>query len=241
MLGLFFGFLKVLILGQAAFPEQFRLISQIIHIRELAMENLRLYGDSRSGNCYKPALCMHLTGQPFEWIETGVMEGITQSPEFLALNPNGKVPLLQFPDGRTLAESNAMLLHLSRNSSWFPQDEWQQALTWQWLFFEQYSHEPYIAVARFVVLFLGEELEQAERLVMLRERGNKALAVMEQALQQGPYLTGNQPTVADIALYAYTHVAQEGGFDLSNYPAINRWLESLETIPQWLSMEQSCR
>ncbi len=204
------------------------------------MEKYRLYGDSRSGNCYKPALIMRLTGKPFEWVETGVMEGKTQSPEFLALNPNGKVPLLQLPDGRTLAESNAMLLHLSRNSAWFPQDEWQQALTWQWLFFEQYSHEPYIAVARFVVLFLGQETEQAERLIMLRERGYKALAVMEQTLQQTPFLTGDQPTVADIALFAYTHVADQGGFDLRLYPAIRKWIGGLQATPGWRAMAEAC-
>jgi glutathione S-transferase len=202
---------------------------------------IRLYGDSRSGNCYKVALLLRLTGQPFEWLETGVMEGKTQSPEFKALNPNGKVPLLQLADGRCLAESNAMLLHLSRNSNWFPQDEWQQALTWQWLFFEQYSHEPYIAVARFVVLFLGQETEQAERLVMLRERGYQALDVMEKTLVNSDYLVGDKPSVADIALYAYTHVAHDGGFDLSGYPAIQRWINSLEATEGWLSMANACR
>jgi len=202
---------------------------------------IRLYGDSRSGNCYKVALLLRLTGQPFEWLETGVMEGKTQSPEFKVLNPNGKVPLLQLADGRCLAESNAMLLHLSRNSPWFPQDEWQQALTWQWLFFEQYSHEPYIAVARFVVLFLGQETEQAERLVMLRERGYQALDVMEKTLVNSDYLVGDKPSVADIALYAYTHVAHDGGFDLSGYPAIQRWINSLEATEGWLSMANACR
>jgi glutathione S-transferase len=202
---------------------------------------IRLYGDSRSGNCYKVALLLRLTGQPFEWQETGVLEGKTKSPEFKALNPNGKVPLLQLADGRCLAESNAMLLHLSRNSPWFPQDEWQQALTWQWLFFEQYSHEPYIAVARFVVLFLGQETEQAERLVMLRERGYQALDVMEKTLVNSDYLAGGQPTVADIALYAYTHVAHDGGFDLSSYPAILRWINRLEASEGWLSMANACR
>ena len=201
---------------------------------------IRLYGDSRSGNCYKVALLLRLVGQPFEWLETGVMEGNTQSPEFKALNPNGKVPLLQLADGRCLAESNAILLHFSRNSPWFPQDEWQQALTWQWLFFEQYSHEPYIAVARFVVLFLGQETEQAERLVMLRQRGYQALDVMEKTLVNSDYLAGGQPTVADIALYAYTHVAHDGGFDLSGYPAIQRWINSLEATEGWLSMANAC-
>jgi glutathione S-transferase len=205
------------------------------------MKKHTLYGDSRSGNCYKPALLMHLTGQPFNWIETNVMSGETRSAEFLRLNPNGKVPLLQFADGRCLAESNAMLLQLARHSDWFPQDEWQQALTWQWLFFEQYSHEPYIAVARFIVLYQGREVEEAERLVMLRERGYQALSVMEKTLQQSPYLAGNTPSIADIALYAYTHVANEGGFDLSAYPAIRQWIVHLQTLPGWLGMSDACR
>ncbi|HET6565653.1 MAG TPA: glutathione S-transferase family protein [Xanthomonadales bacterium] len=205
------------------------------------MAKFTLFGDSRSGNCYKPALLMRLTGQAFNWVETGVLEGGTRTPEFLQLNPNGKVPLLQLDDGRTLAESNAMLLHLSRGSPWFPQDQWQQALTWQWLFFEQYSHEPYIAVARFVVRFLGQEAEQAERLVMLRERGHQALAVMEQTLDQTAFLTGDSPTVADIALYAYTHVAGEGGFDLSAYPGIRQWMKRLQALPGWLPMAEACK
>lgn len=205
------------------------------------MAKYKLYGDSRSGNCYKPALMMRLTDQPFDWIETDVMSGHTRNAEFLQLNANGKVPLLQFADGRCLAESNAMLLHLSRNSPWFPEDEWQQALTWQWLFFEQYSHEPYIAVARFIVFFQGRAVEEADRLVMLRERGYQALAVMEKTLQQSPYLTGNHPTIADIALHAYTHVANEGGFDLAGFPAIIEWIKRLESLPCWLTMSEACR
>lgn len=205
------------------------------------MAKYTLYGDSRSGNCYKPALLMRLTGQSFEWVETNVMSGHTRSAEFLLLNANGKVPLLQFPDGRCLAESNAMLLHLARGTNWFPQDEWRQALSWQWLFFEQYSHEPYIAVARFIVFFQGRAAAEADRLVVLRERGYQALAVMEKTLQQTPFLTGDTPTVADIALYAYTHVADEGGFDLSSFPAILRWIGRLQMIPGWLKMSEACR
>ena len=204
------------------------------------MQIIRLFGDSRSGNCYKPALLMRLTGQPFEWVETDVMAQQTRSPEFLQLNPNGKVPLLQMADGRCLAESNAMLLHLSRNTRWFPNDPWQQALTWQWLFFEQYSHEPYIAVARFVSFFQGREAEEAERLLVLRERGYQALAIMDQVLQKSLFFAGEQPTVADIALYAYTHVAHEGGFDLAAFNAIGEWLERLESQSGWQSMQEAC-
>jgi len=200
----------------------------------------RLYGDRRSGNCYKAALLMKLTHQPFEWVETDVMQGHTRHPGFLALNPNGKVPLLAWPDGRCLAESNAMLLHLSRDTAYFPRDPWEQALVWQWLFFEQYSHEPFIAVARFIVHLAGREGEESERLRGLREGGYKALGVMEKALQKTPYFAGDTCTIADLALYAYTHVAHEAGFELDAFPALRLWLDRVSTQPGHLTMEQAC-
>lgn len=204
------------------------------------MGELKLLGDSRSGNCFKAALLLKLTGRAFRWVETDIMQRASRTPEFLALNPNGRVPLLVFPDGRCLAESNAMLLHLSRNTEYFPADPWQQALVWQWLFFEQYSHEPYIAVARFIVKLAGREKEEAERLVMLRERGNQALAVMEHTLAEHPFMVGQGFSVADIALYAYTHTAADGGFDLSRFAAIEAWLRRVEAQPGFLPMAQAC-
>jgi len=204
------------------------------------MDRLKLFGDSRSGNCYKVALLLKLTNTPFEWVETDIMQGKTRNAEFLALNPNGKVPLLQWPDGRCLSESNALLLHLSRGTPYFPEDPWQQALVWQWLFFEQYSHEPYIAVVRFIVSVAKREAEEAGRLVMLREKGHQALAVMEGALQNAPFFAGDQFTVADIALYAYTHLAPEGGFDLHGYPEVVSWLERVFTRPGHLTMAEAC-
>jgi len=191
------------------------------------MKKYKLYGDSRSGNCYKAALIMRLTGQSFEWVETDVMAQATRREEFLALNPNGKVPLLQFPDGRCLAESNAILLHLSRNSEWFPKDEWQQALTWQWLFFEQYSHEPYIAVRRFRKKFMNMSDDELDP--QLLSRGRRALGVMEMQLTLSNYFVGDSLTLADVALVAYTRVADEGGFDLNEFLNVQRWVARVET------------
>lgn len=200
-----------------------------------------VYGDSRSGNCYKVALILSLTGRKYEWRETDVMSGATRSPEFLEMNPNGKVPVLRLTDGRHLAESNAILLHLSEGTKLLPEDAHQRALVYQWLFFEQYSHEPCIAVARFIIQFAGREAEEAERLVELRARGIEALGVMEKALGTSEFMVGNVFTVADIALYAYTHVADEGGFRISDFPQISKWLGRVESFPGFRSMQDACR
>ena len=200
-----------------------------------------LYGDNRSGNCYKAALILSLLGKEFEWVETDVMTGVTRRPEFLALNPNGRVPLLQLPDGRSLAESNAMLLYLAEGSPYLPAPGYQRALVYQWLFFEQYSHEPYIAVARFIVLLAGREVEEADRLVQLRQKGHDALAVMEKQLGSTPFLAGNRFTVADIALYAYTHVAPDAGFELERFQNLRSWLSRVESVPDFRSMATVCR
>jgi len=205
------------------------------------MGQYTLYGDRRSGNCYKAALILSLTGRRFDWVETDVVGGATHLPEFLALNPNGKVPLLVLPDGRRLAESNAMLLHLAEGTNYLPEDAYDRARVYQWLFFEQYSHEPYIAVARFIVLFAGREGEEAERLALLRRRGHAAVTIMEGALGESPYFAGGQFSVADIALYAYTHVAAEGGIELSGYPAVRSWLTRVEQTPGFVTMSEACR
>jgi glutathione S-transferase len=205
------------------------------------MGRYTLYGDRRSGNCYKAALILALTGRPFDWVETDVMQRATRTPEFLAMNPNGKVPVLRLPDGRYLSESNAMLLHLAEGTRYLPPDAYRRALAYQWLFFEQYSHEPYIAVARFIVAVAGREQEERERLATLRVKGYEALAVMERALARSPFLTGDEFGVADIALYAYTHVAEEGGFDLDAYPQVRAWLPRVSRVPGFLGMSQACR
>ncbi len=204
------------------------------------MQAFKLYGDHRSGNCYKAAWILALTGTSFEWVETDIMKQTTRTPEFLAMNPNGRVPLLQLPDGHFLAESNAMLLHLAEGSPYLPTDAWQRALVYQWLFFEQYSHEPYIAVARFLVKFAGREAENADLLKTLRKKGAFALGVMEKALSSSLFLVGDRFTIADIAIYAYTHTAEDGGVELSPWSAVRQWLQRVEAIPGFLPMAQAC-
>lgn len=186
-----------------------------------------LYGDHRSGNCYKAALMLSLTGRDYDWREVDVLAGESRTLEFLARNPNGRVPLLQLPDGRLLAESNAMLIHLAEGTDWLPQDAYERALVFQWLFFEQYSHEPYIAVARFLHHFdHGQELDPA-RMRMLEEKGYEALGVMEKVLTVQQFIAGSAISIADIALYAYSHVAADGGYDLSDFPMIQHWLQAI--------------
>ena len=205
------------------------------------METWRVYGDHRSGNCYKVALILALTGRPYHWVEVDVMSGETQTPGFLDMNPNGKVPLLQTPAGRFLPESNAILLHLAEGSDYLPADAWQRARVYQWLFFEQYTHEPSIAVARFIVYYAGRELEEAERLAELRGKGRRALSVMEKNLAGSAYMAGPQFTIADIALYAYTHVAEDGGIGLAEFPAVRAWLERVAAVPGFKAMAEACR
>lgn len=195
-----------------------------------------LYGNATSGNCWKPAMMLHARGLPFRWIEVDILKGESRTAGFLALNPNGRVPLLQLPDGRTLAESNAMLLHLGEGSPWIPADGYLRAKMYEWLFFEQYSHEPYIATVRFWLKHAGKAEEKKQEIVERTARGYAALGVMEKALATTPFFVGEQPTLADIALYAYTHVAPEGGFSLEDYPAVRRWLDRVPAVPGFVPM-----
>ncbi len=188
-----------------------------------------LYGMPDSGNCYKPRLLLAKLGEPFRHVEVSSRNGGTRSPAYLAKNPNGMVPLLELEDGRLLAESNAMLLYLAEGTRFLPQDRHGRGLAYQWLFFEQYSHEPYIAVRRALLTFPERAADATpERLEATLQRGNKALGVMERQLSATPYITGEAYTVADIALYAYTHCAREGGFELGAYPAVIAWLARVE-------------
>jgi glutathione S-transferase len=199
---------------------------------------MKIYGMTNSGNCYKPRLLMAKLGRPFEHVEVGSGEGGTRSPEYLAKNPNGMVPLMEFDDGRVLAESGAMLLHLAEGTRLLPSDAYERALAYQWLFFEQYSHEPNIAVRR-AVMINPQRAAQAtpERLGALLAGGNRALAVMEGRLERSRFFAGDTMSVADIALYAYTHVAEEGGFDLSVYPAVVAWLARVAADPGHVPMD----
>jgi glutathione S-transferase len=196
----------------------------------------KVYGDYRSGNCYKVKLMLHLLGVAYEWVPMDILKGETQSEAFLAKNPNGKIPVLELEDGTCLWESNAILNFLADGTEFLPSEPRLRTQVLQWQFFEQYSHEPYVAVARFIQLYQGLPEERREEYQACHIRGHKALKVMEQQLQRTPYLVGEQYSIADIALYAYTHVADEGGFDLSGYPSIRAWLERVASHPRHVSM-----
>ncbi len=197
---------------------------------------LKVYGDYRSGNCYKVKLMLHLLGREYQWLPIDILKGETQTAEFLAKNPNGKIPVLELEDGTFLWESNAILNFLADGSEFIPNEPRRRTQMLQWQFFEQYSHEPYVAVARFIQLYQGMPEARREEYEVCHVRGHKAFRVMEQQLQRTPYLVGEQYTLADIALYAYTHVAHEGGFDLSGYPAINAWLARVASHPRHVTM-----
>ena len=198
---------------------------------------MKVYGDTRSGNCYKIKLLAALVGIKQEWVPVDVMTGETRTGEFLAKNPNGKVPVLELDDGRMLWESNAIIDYLATDTVFLPQDSFLRAQVLQWQFFEQYSHEPYIAVARFIAKYQGLPDDRRDEYHAKQPGGHKALAVMESYLAAHPYLVAAQLTVADISLYGYTHVAHEGGFDLSGYPGIQAWLPRIRVEPNYVGME----
>ena len=191
---------------------------------------LKLYDYLASGNAYKVRLLLHQLGIPFERIEMDLLKGETRTPEFLKKNPNGRIPVLELEDGRCLAESNAILWYLSEWTRFLPEDRLARAQVLQWMFFEQYSHEPYVAVLRFWTH--AGWLEEKQLLVPeKRERGVAALQVMEGHLRDHDFFVGGRYTIADIALYAYTHVADEGGFDLAGLPAVRAWLGRVREQP----------
>lgn len=196
----------------------------------------RVYGDSISGNCYKIKLVLHELDLPHEWEEIDILSGDTRRPGFLAKNPNGKVPVLHIDGQGSLAESNAILLYLADGTHLIPTDPYQRALIWQWLFFEQYSHEPYIATSRFIVRYLGRPADREEELKARRAPGYRALDVMEWRLGHHDFLVADQYTVADIALFAYTHVADEGGFSLDAHPGIRDWVDRIRAREAFLPM-----
>jgi glutathione S-transferase len=198
---------------------------------------VKVFGDIRSGNCYKIKLLCSILDIGHEWIHVDILAGATRTPDFLAKNPNGKIPLLELDDGRFLAESNAILNYLAAGSELLPADNFTRALVLQWQFFEQYSHEPYIATARFIAKYLGLPEARRREYESKQPGGHKALSVMEQQLSDAAYLVGQRMTIADITLYGYTHVAHEGGFDLSGYPAINAWLDRIAAHPKYVGME----
>lgn len=197
---------------------------------------MRIYGDIQSGNCYKLKLLCSLLELPHEWVHVDILAGETRKPAFLALNPNGKIPVLELADGRCLWESNAILNYLAQGSALLPTDPFTLAKVQQWQFFEQYSHEPYIAVARFIAKYLGLPEERRAEYESKQAGGHKALRVMEEQLATTPFLVGKDMTTADIALYAYTHVAHEGGFDLARYTAVQAWIRRIAALPGHVGM-----
>ncbi len=184
---------------------------------------MKLYDDPISGNGYKVRLLFALLNKPYSYERVDIDKGETRTPEFLSLNPNGRIPLLVLDGGDTIAESNAILYYLSNGTEYLPSDGLARAHVLQWMFFEQYSHEPYVAVLRHWLKHLGREEDDEVR--SRREKGYDALRVMEGHLASRDYFVGGSYSVADIALFAYTHVAGEGGFDLTHYPAVRAWLE----------------
>ncbi|KGF64534.1 glutathione S-transferase family protein [Pseudomonas lutea] len=196
----------------------------------------KVYGDYNSGNCYKIKLMLNLLGAEYEWVPVDILKGETETEAFLAKNPNGKIPVLELEDGTCLWESNAILNFLAEGTPYLLTEPRLRTQMLQWQFFEQYSHEPTLAVARFIQFYLGLPEERMEEYHSLHRRGNKALKVMEQQLQRTPFLVGEHFSIADIALYAYTHVAHEGGFELAQFPAIQAWLVRVQQQTGYVGM-----
>jgi glutathione S-transferase len=192
---------------------------------------ITIYGMAISGNCWKAAQILRLRGFPFDWVEVDGNAGKTRTVDYLALNPFGKVPALRLDDGTVLVESNAILSHFAEGTPWLPQPGLARTRVFEWLFFEQYSHEPYIAVARNLISYRKEKHLFPERIAQCHEGGARALDALEKRLSHHDWLTDGGPTIADLALFAYTHVAEEGEFDLARWPAVSAWLARLRAVP----------
>ncbi len=195
---------------------------------------IKLYQFQPSGNCYKVRLLLNQLGKPFEVVEMDLKSGAARTPEFKAKNPIAKVPTVELEPGVFLAESNAILWYFAEGTPFIPTDKLERARMLQWMFFEQYSHEPYIAVARAWISFFGVPAGKERELEERIQKGYAALDVMEGELKQRPFFAGKQYSLADIALYAYTHVAEEGRFELGRYPAIRAWFERVQAQPRHL-------
>jgi glutathione S-transferase len=200
---------------------------------------LTLYDYLPSGNGYKVRLLLSQLGIPFHLIEKDILKGETRTPEFVAINPDGRIPALVFDDGRRLAQSDAILFYFAENTPFLSVDRFARAETLQWMFFEQYSHEPAIAVARFWIHSLGKRKAWADRLQEKWQKGYQALDVMERHLDGRRFFVADSYSIADIALYAYTHVAEEGDFDLGRYPRIRAWLDRVADQPGHVLITQA--
>jgi glutathione S-transferase len=196
----------------------------------------RVHGMATSGNCHKVRMTLEALALAYEWHEVDSVRGQTRTPQFLAMNPNGKVPVLEIEPGVFLPESNAILCYLAEGTPLLPDDRLSRARTMQWLFFEQYSHEPYIAVARFLRKLHPDPESQRALADSKMDGGYRALTVMDDHLAREPFFAAGRYTIADIALYGYTHVAGDGGFDLMRFPAISAWLARVEAQPGYVRM-----
>jgi glutathione S-transferase len=197
---------------------------------------LTLFDYLDSGNGYKCRLLLAQLGLPYEYVECDIMKGETRTPDFLARNPNGRIPTLQLEDGTYLAESNAILCYLADGTPFWPAERLARAQVLQWLFFEQYSHEPYVATPRFILRHLGREHPRMAEMPDRLKRGRDALQVMETHLQKNDFFAAGRYTIADIALYAYTHRAAEADLDLAPYPALRAWLARVAAQPGHVKM-----
>ena len=197
----------------------------------------KLYEYSPSGNCYKVRLLLTQLNIAFDRTEINIVEGKSRTREFLVKNPNGRIPVLEIAPGKFLFESNAIMFYLSEETEFFPTDKFERAQVMQWLFFEQYSHEPFIATSRFWYL-IGKAQEYQEALQQKQAPGYAALGVMEQHLAKNEFFAGDRYTIADIGLFAYTHVADEGGFDLTRFPAIQTWIDRVKSQPRYIKITQ---
>ncbi len=193
------------------------------------IDKLTIYGDSISGNCLKVRWVAERTQTPFQWVEVDLLKGDTRSEQFLAINPVGQVPLARWPDGRVLPQSNAIILYLAEEagSDLIPEEAFKRAQMQSWLFWEQYTHEPSLAVRRFQKVYLKKSDDEIDPELMAK--GRRALGTLEMQLNYSDYLVGEQLSLADIACVAYTRWAHEGGFDLNEFPAVRRWVARIET------------
>ena len=197
---------------------------------------ITIYGYSPSGNCHKLRMLLGHLGRDYRWVETDSPHGATRTPAYLAKNPNGKVPMIETDDGRVMVESNAILTWLADGTKYFGGDAWDRAQTLAWMFFEQYSHEPYVAVARFICGWTPIDSPRRADLPNLRQRGDHALGVMEKHLASNEWFSATGYGIADIALFGYTHCAEDGGFDLARYPNVVAWLDRVRAQPGFVAM-----
>lgn len=196
----------------------------------------KVYGDMLSGNCYKIKLLMQFLGIEHQWVHVDILARETHTNEFKQMNPNGRIPVIELQDGKHLWESNAILNYLAEGTEFLPQEKYQRSQVLQWQFFEQYSHEPYIATARYINKYLGLPKEREAEYYSKQAGGHSALSIMDNYLATNKFFLGDNATIADISLYAYTHVADEGGFDLSEYGNVQRWFKDFEGIPGYIKM-----